>query len=321
MTPFSPASNTNQTDEVLDPSEPTTTVVRFTKKPQYTSQEDVVATLDDPQTGASGAATTSKMFPQLDASDISSVSSNISDTSNKGNYSDYSGRSNNSGSYRLSGKASDSSSGGKASDSSSGGKVSDSSYEFDMGRSGGGRSRGGRQPDDEPEDDPEDPPEDDPEDPSEGEPEDPPEDESEDPPEDGRYPKFLPQVNKPYVQLPTAVDPYAANRGFIQQIARPDMYGNSGVGAMTEQFFNVYSNYNNFPFTFSEQIGTRAAKRLRRTMYGRPMLDPTSYMTGGLSVLPLGLQPPVNEAYNTHNQIALLQQDAQNFMRYASVQI
>ena len=56
-------------------------------------------------------------------------------------------------------------------------------------------------------------------------------------------------------------------------------------------------------------------------MYGRPMLDPTSYMTGGLAVLPSGLQPPVSEALNTHNQVALLQQDAQNFTRYAMVQI
>ena len=134
---------------------------------------------------------------------------------------------------------------------------------------------------------------------------------------------FLPQVNIPYVrgQLPTAVDTYAANRGFIQQIARPDMYGNSGVGALTEQFFNTYSNYNNFPFTFSEQVGAREAKRLRRTMYGMPMLDPTSYMTGGLAVLQNGYKPPVSEALNTHNQVALLQKDAQNFMRYAMVQI
>jgi len=129
---------------------------------------------------------------------------------------------------------------------------------------------------------------------------------------------FLPQVNIPYVrgQLPTAVDTYAANRGFIQQ-----MYGNSGVGALTEQFFNTYSNYNNFPFTFSEQVGAREAKRLRRTMYGMPMLDPVSYMTGGLAVLQNGYKPPVSEAFNTHNQVALLQKDAQNFMRYAMVQI
>ena len=130
----------------------------------------------------------------------------------------------------------------------------------------------------------------------------------------------LPQVNQPYVQLPTEVDKYSANRGFVQQAAKPDMYGNSGIGTFTEQFFNTYANHD-FPYSFSEQSGARAAKRLRRTMYGRPMLDPSAYMTGGLAILPLGLQPPFYDPGNSRNQVKLIQEDAKNFMRYASIRI
>jgi hypothetical protein len=131
----------------------------------------------------------------------------------------------------------------------------------------------------------------------------------------------LHQVNKPYVQLPTAVDTYAAHHGFTQEIARPNLYGNIGIGAMTEQFFNTYANYK-FPYSFSEQSGAKAAKRLRRTMIGRPMLAPTAYMTGGLAELFMyGLQPPVDEPGNSRNQVALMHEDARNFMRYASIQI
>jgi hypothetical protein len=138
----------------------------------------------------------------------------------------------------------------------------------------------------------------------------------------------LHQVNVPYVQLgtPAELDMYKAAGGFVQEAAKmstkfaADMYGFQGLGAITEHFYDTYQKYN-FPYSFSEQSGASAAKRLRRTMFGRPLLAPSAYLTGGLAVLPYGLQPPVDEPRNNRNQVALMHQDAQNFMRYANIQI
>ena len=129
----------------------------------------------------------------------------------------------------------------------------------------------------------------------------------------------LHQVNKPYLNLPRDINTFAANNAFRQQIARPDMYGNSGIGTMSEKFYDTYGRYN-FPYSFSERVGTKAAKRLRRNMLGRPMLAPSAYMSGGLSELPYGLQPPVYEGGNSRNQVALMHKDYKSFMQYAAIQ-
>ena len=56
-------------------------------------------------------------------------------------------------------------------------------------------------------------------------------------------------------------------------------------------------------------------------MYGNPILNPSAYLTGGLAVLPAGLQPPFNEPTNSRNQVELIRRDSQNFMRYATMHI
>ena len=138
----------------------------------------------------------------------------------------------------------------------------------------------------------------------------------------------LHQVNVPYVQLgaPAELDMYKAAGGFVQEAAKmstrytADMYGFQGLGAITEQFYDTYQKHN-FPYSFSEQSGASAAKRLRRTMFGKPLLAPAAYLTGGLAQLPYGLLPPPDEPKNSRNQVALMHQDAQNFMRYAMIRI
>ncbi len=159
-------------------------------------------------------------------------------------------------------------------------------------------------------------------DPSEGDAGDVSMDGSENPSESGysdRRELELHEVNKPYLNLPRDINTFAANNAFRQQIARPDMYGNSGIGTMSEKFYDIYDRYN-FPYSFSERIGTKAAKRLRRNMLGRPMLAPSAYMSGGLAILPYGLQPPVYEGANSRNQIALMHKDYKSFMQYAAIQ-